>query len=127
MNIISLISFLRRPEFSLTRRFLTPDFAGLIKFQIAILLRSLFGSHRFAWRPEFVYRNERAGARNSASFQLSSEATSTVYKERARFNVSLEELLGLKSHGSLCPYLRKKCYEVNLNFVRSILTLCGLG
>lgn len=62
----------------MTRRFLTPDFAGLIKFEIVILLRSLFGSDSFAWGPRFVYRNERAGARNSASFQLSSEAGSTV-------------------------------------------------
>jgi hypothetical protein len=78
MNIISLINFLGIPEFSLTRGFLTPDFAGLIKFEIAILLRKLFGSHRFVWGPDFVHRNERAGVRNSASFQLSSEAAPTV-------------------------------------------------
>ena len=60
LNNISLISFIRRPEYSLTRGFLTPDYVGLMRFEIAILLRSLFGSHSFGgtWNV-FIGTSER--------------------------------------------------------------------
>jgi len=44
-----------------------------------------------------------------------------------RVNISLDELLGLKSHKFPCPYIWKKCDEVNLNFVTGILILWGLN